>query len=76
MLCLVWQNNIGLFFALGYDMEHRTVSKCKIVYSCRGQNRDNFRAVFSGVYALKVIMEHRITSKGRIEQMFPEILSA
>ena len=43
-------------------MEHRTISKGEIVYSCRRQNRDNIWTVFTGVYALKVIMEGHITS--------------
>ena len=47
-------------------MECRIISKGEIVCSCRRQNRDNIWAVFSGVYALRHVMENHITSKGEI----------
>lgn len=41
-------------------MEHRTISES--IYSCRKQNRDDICTVFSGVYALRYVIENRITS--------------
>ena len=51
-------------------MDSRTISKGEIVYSYRRQNRDNICAAFSGVYALRYVMESHITSKGEKEQIF------
>ena len=36
-------------------MEHRTISES--IYSCRKQNRDDICTVFSGVYALRYVMD-------------------
>ena len=47
-------------------MERHTISKCEIVCSCRRQNRDNIWAVFSGVYALRYVMDSRTISKGEV----------
>jgi len=44
-------------------MDSRTISKGEIVYSYRRQNRDNICAAFSGVYALRYVMESHITSE-------------
>ncbi len=54
-------------------MERRITSKGEIVYRCRRQNRDNICAVFSGVYALGVLMENHTASKSEKERMFPKI---
>ena len=51
-------------------MDSRTISKGEIVYSYRRQNRDNICAAFSGVYALRYVMENHITSKGERERKF------
>lgn len=63
MYSVLFDRNIRLFFALGYDVEHHTISKSEIVYSCRRQDRDNICAVFLGVYALGSVMESHIISK-------------
>ena len=51
-------------------MDSRTISKGEIVYSYRRQNRDNICAAFSGVYALRYVMESHITSKCERERKF------
>ncbi len=48
---------------------HRTISKGENECSCRNQNRSNIYAVFLGVYALRVLMENHIISKGEREHM-------